>query len=60
MRRERGGWGWYSGVNPRDQTAHQVKSVVYEEKSMPKEKSDERKGSQQRIEMKRRPSAGSR
>src|SRR5207248_4792006 len=31
-----------SEVNPSDQTAHQVKNMVYSEKSMPKEKTDER------------------
>jgi len=41
---------YIGGVNPNDQTAHQVKNVVYLKKSMPKEKTDERKSSQQRIE----------
>lgn len=34
------------GVNPRNQTVHQVKNVVDWKKSLPKEKTDERKGSQ--------------
>jgi len=44
-------WWWgerdraHAGVNPSDQTAHQVKNMVYWEMSMPKEKTDERKSS---------------
>ena len=38
------------GVNPSDQTAHRVKNVGDLSKRRPKEKSDERKSSQQRIE----------
>jgi hypothetical protein len=38
------------GVHPSDQTAHQVKNVVYLKKRIPKEKTDERKSSQQRIQ----------
>jgi len=38
------------GMNPRDQTAHRVKNMVYLSKRIPKEKSDERKSSQPRIE----------
>ena len=39
------------GVNPSDQTAHQVNNVVDWYRRIPKEKSDERKGSQQRIQI---------
>ncbi len=46
------------GVTPRDQTAHQIKNVVDLSKRIPKEKSDERKSSQQRIEDDSSASAG--
>jgi len=47
-----------TGVTPRDQTAHQIKNVVDLSKRIPKEKSDERKSSQQRIEDDSSASAG--
>src|SRR6266849_7553861 len=55
----RGNRGSYKfGVTPRDQTAHQIKNVVDLSKRIPKEKSDERKSSQQRIEDDSSASAG--
>jgi hypothetical protein len=41
----------WSGVNPNDQTAHQAQNMVDGYQSIPKEKTDERKSSQQRIQM---------
>ena len=46
------------GVNPSDRTAHPVKNVVSLSKRIPKEKSDERKSSQPRIEDDNRASEG--
>jgi hypothetical protein len=47
-----------TGVNPSDQTTHEVKNVGYWYQRIPEEKSDERKGSQPRIQMNGSASAG--